>query len=265
MTAHLTTTTEGDVLVVTLDRPEVLNALSEEMAAGLLEVLSDAQDAPAVRAVVLTGAGRGFCAGADVAGLAASVRTDDGPPGPAALRAALRSRSVPLATAMTAFEKPLVAAVHGPCAGAGLGLAMACDVVVAGPAASFSAIFVKRGLVPDYGLTFLLPRLVGLRVARDLCLTGRAVGPDEAVALGLASRSAEEPLVAALEEAGTLARGAGIAIGLTKRLLASSFEAGHAEALDREFTAQSVCFVSEDAAEGMRSFLEKRPAEFRWR
>lgn len=265
MTTHVRTETDGQVLTITLDRPEVLNALSWEMAADLAGVLADAAHDEAVRAVVLAGAGRGFCAGADVGGLMASVQTDEGPPGPAVIRDALRASSVPLAAAMAAFEKPLVAAVQGPCAGAGLGLAMACDVVVAGPDASFSVVFVRRGLVPDYGLTFLLPRLVGLRVARDLCLTGRTVGADEAVALGLASRRADDPLAVATEQAAVLARGAGVAIGLIKRLLASTFEAGHAEALDREFTAQSLCFASDDATEGMRSFLEKRPAEFQWR
>lgn len=262
---HLRSEHDGHVLTVTLDRPERLNALNEELTGALLGLLSEARDDDGVRALVLTGAGRGFCAGADVGDIAAAAA--DGGLGPAALRHSLRRRNVPLALALLGFDKPIVAAVNGPCAGAGIGIALACDLVVVSEAASFSVAFVRRGLVPDYATTFLLPRLVGLRVARELCLLGDRIDAARAERLGLVTEvvAPEALLPTAHAYAQRFAEGAGVALRLTKQLLGEAFQGDAAAALDREFTAQALCLASEDAIEGARSFLEKRPPRFAWR
>lgn len=253
---------DGHVLTITLDRPSALNALSIGMTGALLEVLGGIDRDDDVRAVVLTGAGRGFCAGADIGGLADLVGGAAPPPG--TVRERFAATSARLATALIGLEKPVVAAVNGPCAGAGMGLALACDVVLAAPEATFTAAFVRRGLVPDFGLTWLLPRLVGLRAARELCLLGDTAGADDAVRLGLASRVV--PAGTLLAEAHALARrfaeGPGVALRLTKRLLATSFQEDPMTAVEREFTAQALCFASDDVAEGLASFGDRRPARF---
>lgn len=249
------------VLTLTLNRPERLNAFDEPMAARLLSTVTAAAADDDVRVIVLTGAGRGFCAGADVSGLADAA---SGGLGAGGLRRQLRQAFVPVARALLDFEKPLVAAVNGPCAGAGIGMALACDVVVASEAASFTFAFAARGLVPDYGVTHLLPRLVGLRAARELCLLGERVDAARADRLGLVTAVVPpgELLDVAGEYAQRLAAGAGLALGLTKRLLRETFEVDALTAVDREFTAQSLCLASEDAAEGAAAFLEKRPPRF---
>jgi 2-(1,2-epoxy-1,2-dihydrophenyl)acetyl-CoA isomerase len=253
---------DGHVLTITLDRPSALNAITIGMTAALLEVLVEADGDEDVRAIVLTGAGRGFCAGADV-GLLSSL-VDGGPPSPGILRQRIAGSTARLVTTLLAMETPMVAAVNGPCAGAGVGLALACDVVLAAPAATFTVAFVRRGLVPDYGLTWLLPRLVGLRAARELALLGDTVPAEDAVRLGLASRLV--PGEALVDEAGALAQrlaeGPGVALRLTKRLLSASFQEDPATAVEREFTAQALCLTSEDAREGVTAFLEKRPTRF---
>jgi len=253
---------DGHVLTITLDRPSALNALTIGMTGALLEVLAGVDRDEAVRAVVLTGAGRGFCAGADVGGLADLTGPGALPPGTARERFA--ATSARLATTLLGLEKPVVAAVNGPCAGAGLGLALACDVVLAAPAATFTAAFVRRGLVPDFGLTWLLPRLVGLRAARELCLLGDTLDADAARSLGLVTRVV--PAGALDAEAAAAARrfaeGPGVALRLTKRLLAASFQEDPMTAVEREFTAQALCFASDDVAEGVASFRDRRPARF---
>jgi 2-(1,2-epoxy-1,2-dihydrophenyl)acetyl-CoA isomerase len=261
---HLLVERTGHVLTVTLNRPERLNAFHGAMAAELLAVVTGADADDDVRAIVLTGAGRGFCAGADVADL---VAASSQPRTAAGLRHEFRRGTVPLARALLDAEKPLVAAVNGPCAGAGLGIALACDVVLASETARFALAFVHRGLVPDFGLTFLLPRLVGLRAARELCLLGQTLDAGQADSLGLVTAVVPPGrlLDAAGEYAERFAAGAGVALRLTKRLLGAAFEVDAAAAVDREFTAQALCLASEDAAEGAAAFLEKRAPRFEWR
>lgn len=259
--AHLRVESDGGVLTVTLDRPERLNAVNDTMADALTGLLVDAEADHDVRAIVLTGAGRGFCAGADVGDIASAVGSGAGP---GAIRTTLRGGHTRLARAVLDAETPLVAAVNGPCAGAGIPLALACDVVVASAAASFSVAFIRRGLVPDYGTTFLLPRLVGLRAARELCLLGDRIDAAAAERLGLVTTvvAADELLATAQGYARRLADGPGLALGLTKRLLAGAFEGDALDAIDREFTAQALCLASADAAEGAAAFLEKRAPRF---
>lgn len=243
-------------LEVTLDRPERLNALDAATARALRAALDEADHDPEVGAILLTGAGRGFCAGADVGDLVAMGGR------PAAIRRDLLRDGGRLVTTLHALETPLVAAVNGPCAGAGVGLALACDVVVASESAGFTLSFIRRGLVPDYALTAVLPRLVGARLARELCLLGDTVRGPDAERLGLVTRCVpdEELLPTARDYADRLAAGPGVALGLTKRLLAADLDV--AAAVEREFTAQALAFASDDFAEGAAAFLEKRPARF---
>jgi 2-(1,2-epoxy-1,2-dihydrophenyl)acetyl-CoA isomerase len=261
---HVLTERRGPVLTVTLNRPERLNAFDSRMSEELLDVVRTAELDDRVRVVLLTGAGRGFCAGADVSGLASLAR---GGGSPASVREGLRASSVPVARALLEFEKPMVAAVNGPCAGAGVGIALACDVVVASEAATFTIAFVRRGLVPDYGVTYLLPRLIGLRAARELCLLGDTIDAAQADSLGMVTTVVTRGTLmdVAAEYAERLAEGAGVALRLTKRLLAGSYASGVGEAVDAESSAQALAFGSADAAEGAAAFLEKRPARFTWR
>jgi 2-(1,2-epoxy-1,2-dihydrophenyl)acetyl-CoA isomerase len=252
------------VATVTLDRPDQLNALNQRATAALIDLLTALDADPAVRAIVLTGAGRGFCAGADVGDLAAAAAGQADDLRPAAMRDVMRNGSARLARLLLELETPMVAAVNGPCAGAGVGLALSCDFVLAAEDAVFSVVFVRRGLVPDYGVTWLLTRLVGLRRAKELALLGERLTAAEADALGLLTRVV--PGADLLEEAQALARrladGPGVALRLAKRLLNDVSDLDHATAVDREFTAQALCFASADALEGATAFLEKREPRF---
>jgi 2-(1,2-epoxy-1,2-dihydrophenyl)acetyl-CoA isomerase len=263
---HLDVTVSDRVATLRLDRPDSLNALNGRLTGELIAALTALDADEGVRAIILTGSGRGFCAGADVADLAAAAG-QGADVGPAGLRRLLRTGSARLARLLLEVETPMVAAVNGPCAGAGVGLAVACDFVLAAEDATFNLVFVDRGLVPDYGLTWLLPRMVGLRRARELALLGGRLGAREAVAAGLITRvvAGADLATEAAALARRLADGPGVALGLTKRLLADSSELDHATAVDREFSAQALCFASEDAREGAMAFLEKRPPTFRSR
>lgn len=264
---HLEVTTADHVTTVCLNRPDQLNALNERLTTELLDVLLGADADEATRVLVLTGAGRGFCSGFDVADLARMATAQGDPVTPPRMRDVMRGTSTHLARALLDVETPMVAAVNGPCAGAGIALALACDVVLASDAASFSVTFTRRGLVPDYGVSWLLPRLVGLRRARELCLLADTLPAAEAAELGLVTRvvAADDLAGDAAAVAGRLAEGAGVALKLTKRLLTESFDVDRQTAIDREFTAQALCFASDDATEGAAAFFEKREPRFAWR
>ena len=263
---HLEVAADGHVMTVTLNRPEQLNALNERLSLELTDVLRTADADPSTRVLVLTGAGRGFCSGFDVAELAEAAAAG-GVVTPPGMRDTMRGTSTRLARTLLDVEIPMVAAVNGPCAGAGLALALASDVVVASEEASFSVAFARRGLVPDYGVSWLLPRLVGLRRARELCLLAETLTAAQAAEAGLLTRvvPATSLLAEAQAVAARLAAGAGVALRLTKRLLAESFDIDRHTALDREFTAQALCFASDDAREGAAAFFEKREPRFSWR
>ena len=262
--SRLTVETAEWITTITLRRPEALNALDEPMTLELVEVLQTLEHDEDTRVIVLTGEGRGFCAGADVTAMAAETGAD---PTPAQMRDVTRRASARLARQLHQTEKPIVAAVNGAAAGAGAAIAISADVTIMADSAILSFLFVERGLVPDYASTWLLPRLVGLRTARRLCLLGERLRADEALRLGLVDGvvAHDALLDEAYGVAQRLAAGAGVALRLTKRLLAESFDMDHATAVDREFTAQALCFASDDAREGMTAFLEKRPPQFQWR
>jgi 2-(1,2-epoxy-1,2-dihydrophenyl)acetyl-CoA isomerase len=243
------------VLTLTLDRPEALNALDRELKAGLLAAFRRAGRTADVRAVVLTGAGRAFCAGQDL-GEADVIGTGIG--------AEVRERYVPLILAMRRLDKPIVAAINGVAAGAGLSLALACDLRLAAQTATFACAFGRIGLVPDSGLSWFLPRLVGTGWAARLVLAGESIDAPTAERVGLvewlvpAARLAEE----AHDLAARLAAGAPLAQSLAKRSLAFAATADLGAALEFEAQAQTAAARSDDFAEGLAAFRAKRAPRF---
>jgi 2-(1,2-epoxy-1,2-dihydrophenyl)acetyl-CoA isomerase len=255
----LAETTEG-VLTLTLNRPEVYNAFTPQMGRELTDALRAAGRDRAVRAVVITGAGRGFCSGQDLT-LVDEVLAGEGPP---SLGGLIRQHYTGLILAMRRLEKPILASVNGVAAGAGMSLALACDLRIASDTASFLQAFVKIGLVPDSGSMYFLPRLVGLAKALELCLLGERVSAEEAQRIGLVSRvvPAEELPAATSELARKLAAGAGRALGLTKRGLNRALETDLDGMLEYEALLQEVAGRTADFREGVIAFKEKRPATF---
>lgn len=254
-------TPHDGVRTLLLDRPDRLNAVNAPLAEALPAALAEAAADDRVRAVVITGAGRGFCAGLDLTepvSLAQGSRAERLDP----LRWVGR-----WVHALVACEKPVIAAVNGVAAGAGFGLALACDVRVMARGARLTAGYVRRGLSPDAGVTWFLPRLVGHARATELLMSGREVAADEAERLGLTTQVVEDDAVRTTAEAlaAQYAAGPPIALALTKRLLAQSAEATLDAQLRSELTHIVTCFQSADAREAMLAFREKRAPVFRGR
>ena len=255
-------TNESQVAWITLNRPDARNAINDEMRDELIGVLTDARTNPEIRAVVLTGAGRGFCTGADL-----SRRGGGGPSGPGAAREMMRTRSQRLIRTLWELEKPVIAAVNGVAAGLGAHLAFACDLVVAASDARFIEVFVRRGIAVDGGGAYLLPRLIGLAKAKELVFFGDDLTADDALRIGLINKvvPADGLHAAAREWATRLASGPTFAIGMSKRLLNRSLESDLETALDEEAMVQSLVTQSEDTKEGMLSFAERRQPAFKGR
>lgn len=249
---------DGGVATIALNRPKVLNAfdgkMHEEMRAALDEIAGDDE----VRAVVLRGEGRGFSAGADLAQI---IEGSDGDPD---LGEYLRETYSRLVTRMTSIEKPVIASLHGPVYGAGLGVALACDLRVAAESAKFSVAFIKIGLMPDAGVSFFLPRIVGLGRAMEMSMLGEPVGAEEAHRIGLVNKLVSDDDLA--EEtsalAGRLAALPTRALGKIKHSLYASFESDLGTALEAEAEGQTFCGYTNDHREGVAAFFEKREAKF---
>ncbi|WP_244189461.1 enoyl-CoA hydratase/isomerase family protein [Streptomyces incarnatus] len=331
--SELETERSGQVAYVTLNRPESLNALTPALRDRLIDLLAQASADPAVRAVVLTGRGRGFCAGADLrggtgtdagagsgagsgsvsgvgsgagagpssgagsgsgAGAGAGAGSDAGSgsdtgsdagsdagsgagsgsrhPGdvarlPGDVSRMLRQGAQRLIAAVLDCEKPVIAAVNGTAAGLGAHLAFACDLVLAAESARFVEVFVRRGLVPDGGGAYLLPRLLGPHRAKELMFFGDAVPAADAARLGLINRAVPDGELekTAREWATRLAAAPTRALALTKHLVNTSLESDRATAFAAEAWAQELNMATEDAQEGLRAFAERRGAEFRGR
>jgi 2-(1,2-epoxy-1,2-dihydrophenyl)acetyl-CoA isomerase len=255
-------TVDGQVSYITLDRPEVLNALMPGQRDLLIELLAQASADPDVRAVVLTGTGRGFCAGADLRGTSGTGARVAGD-----VARTLRLGAQRLIAAVLDCEKPVIAAVNGTAAGLGAHLAFACDLVLAAESAKFIEVFVRRGLVPDGGGAYLLPRLIGPQRAKELMFFGEALTAREAERLGLVNRVVEDEELTktAREWAGRLATGPTRALALTKQLVNASLDTDRATAFAAEAAAQEINMTTEDAQEGVASFVERRSPEYRGR
>ncbi len=245
---------DAGVLVVTLNRPEVFNAFNAALHAALHEARTVAAD-PDVRAVVVTGAGRGFCAGQDLTEFR-EVAAD--------IRERLESTYHPNIRAIRALEKPVIAAVNGPCAGAGLSLAAACDLRIAADGASFVPGFIGIGLVPDSGGSYFVRRLLGTARAFEWMTSNRKLSAAEAHAWGLVNEvvEADRLLERVREVATTYASLPTKAVGMTKRLFDHAERATLDEQLELEAELQSEATQSADFREGVSAFLETRPPRF---
>ncbi len=251
--------TDG-VQLITLNRPDSLNAFDEAMKRELLAAFKAAERDEAVRCLVITGAGRAFGSGQDLAELKGSYLSDE----PIELGDTLRKAYNPLISEMRSIDKPIIAAVNGVAAGAGCSLALACDLRIASEKASFMEAFVHVGLIPDCGSTFFLPRLVGVGKAMELCFTGEKIKADQALELGIVNRvvPAEELITSAMAWAQQLAAMPTKAIGLTKRLINQAYRNDLNDQLEAEAFAQATAGKTKDHREGVLAFLDKRQAKF---
>ena len=253
----------GPVRTLTLDSPERKNAVPSDRWDELAGVFSEFETSPQ-RVLIITGAGGDFCAGAD---LSPEAMFERGAAPSAADNLAAMAGPGTAATILHRLSKPTIAAVDGVAVGAGMNLAIGCDIVIATDRARFSEIFVQRGLALDFGGTWLLPRLVGLAKARELALTGRVVAADEALAIGLvATVVAPEMLLETAETLGEqLAAGAPLAQRFIKAGLDRSTTMTFEQAIQFEDQSQAVLLASEDFTEGVRAFLTKSPPDFQGR
>jgi 2-(1,2-epoxy-1,2-dihydrophenyl)acetyl-CoA isomerase len=247
---------DGPVATLTLDRPESLNALTVPIKVALREALGSIDRDRAVRAVILTGAGRAFCAGQDLA--------ERESPDAAPLDVEVRERFNPIIRAIRSMGQPVIAAVNGVAAGAGASLTFACDLRIAAEEARFVLAFGRIGLIPDSGATWFLPRLVGPAKAAELALVGEPLDAAEALRLGLVSSvvPGDRLLDEARAMASRLAEGAPLALALTKEALQRSSTIDLDEALEGEAKLQGIAGASADHVEGLAAFKEKRPPRF---
>jgi 2-(1,2-epoxy-1,2-dihydrophenyl)acetyl-CoA isomerase len=257
MADEVLTSRDGAVLTITLNRPDVYNAVNRAMHEGLASALVDAAD-PEVRAVVLTGAGRGFCSGQD-------LREFESFPG--GVREALEQTYHPNVRAIRGLEKPVIAAINGPVAGAGLSLACSCDVRVASADASFVPGFIGIGLVPDAGGTWFIHRLLGFSRAFEWMVSNRRLGTEEALEWGLVSESI--PAASFPERVAEIAASYAAlptrAVAMTKQLFEHGYTASLEQQLELESALQQAATETYDFGEGVQAFLEKRPAAFEGR
>lgn len=248
------------VLTLTLNRPDVLNAVTDAMLGELQDAFRAAERDAAVRCIVLTGAGRGFCAGQDISG--ANQQQQGGMP--ASIGDHLRHGYNPIVRRIRTIEKPVIAALNGVAAGAGANIALACDIRIASEAASFVQAFVKIGLVPDSGGTLFLPMLVGYAKAAELAFTGDRIGAEESLRLGLVNQvvPADHLMEKSRELATRLASLPTRAIGLTKRAFNRAMMPNLDAVLDYEADMQEIAGRTQDYREGVAAFRERRTPTF---
>src|SRR5947199_6027191 len=260
MTELVLSARQGAVLTLTLNRPETLNALNRQTTQALTAALEAAGQDPEVGAIILTGAGRAFCAGADLRDVAARAQAGD-----TDLGADLRTNYTPMIRAIRACPKPVIAALNGTAAGAGLSLALACDLRLAAAGAQLIVVFVRVGLVPDAGSLFFLTRMVGLSKATELAITGDPVSADEALRLGIVVSVVppEQLMPAAMERARQLAAGPGQTYALIKRGMDRALHLDLEQTLELESQLQALAAETPDAQEAIRAFLEKRKPIFK--
>lgn len=257
MTDTIVTSIADGVLTITLNRPDALNAFTVDMKEGLLAAFKDAARNKDVRVVILTGAGRAFSAGQDLKERAGPDVND--------LGTELRQRYNPIILAMRRLEKPVIGAINGVAAGAGISIAIACDILIASDKASFMEAFGRVGLVPDTGSSWFLPRLVGPARAAEMMFTADSVDAASAERIGLVNRvvAADALMDEAHALAARLATAAPIALALAKRALNRALNSTLDDALEFEAQLQSIAGRSADHKEGVAAFVDKRPAKFK--
>jgi len=254
---------DGGLATLTLNRPDKRNAISDDMRAELIDALERVSADKAIRALVLTGAGKGFCAGGDVAGM---QRRISAPAGEVAFNGWHRQQRVHYTQSLLhTMPKPTVAAVNGAANGLGADIALACDFVFASEGGSFAWSYIHRGIVPDGGGMYFLPRRVGLAKAKELIFSGRKVEADEALALGLIDRrtSAETLVADAQAWAREMSKGSATALALGKTILNQSFELPAEQIFAQGSQAQGICYTSTEHRESVLAFLEKSAAKGR--
>jgi 2-(1,2-epoxy-1,2-dihydrophenyl)acetyl-CoA isomerase len=241
---------------ITLNRPDKLNAFNDELTFSLQDALKEMEKDSAVRAIILTGAGRGFCSGQDLQSRSISQDMGQRP----SLGDSIRRRYNPIVLKIRRMEKPIIAAVNGVAAGAGASLAFACDFRIVAEGVNFIQSFTKVGLVPDSGSTFMLPRLIGVTKAFELMLTADKLDAPKALELGLINQlvKPEDLMKEAVALAERLAAGPTKAFGLTKRAVNRAIFPDLEELLEYEASLQEIAGRSDDFAEGVKAFVEKR-------
>lgn len=255
----VTYTQAGDVATIRLNRPDVFNSIDQSMSDGLVAALDRAGNE--ARAAVITGEGKAFCAGADLGELEREYAEAGGPD----LLAVIQRRFNPIVDALIGCDVPTVAAVNGAAAGAGMGLALACDVRIISEKGFFMSAFINVGLIPDSGSAWLLPAMVGVSRAMEIAMTGRRVGATESIAIGLAARVAvPDSLVAETQGfAESLADGPMVAYKATRALIHAAAAASIADTLSEEAAVQGYLGSLPSHIEGMAAFAEKRRPDFR--
>lgn len=257
---HLIYSVDNLVATITLNRPETLNALTPAMRKSFASALELAENDDKVHAVIITGTGKGFCSGGDVKAMnearksgKAGVLDDKVDP--------IRDKIV---LAMRESTKPIIAAINGAAAGAGMNIALACDIRIAADTAKFGETFTKRGLHPDWGGTYFLPRIVGMAKACELIWSGKMINAQEALEFGIVSQleTPDALMATTLAMANSFAAGPPIAIRLAKRAMYRSMDSTLREALEFETYAQNICSGTQDAKEGITAFVEKREPLF---
>jgi len=249
--------TEGAIATLTLNRPDKRNAMSDDMRTEFIHALERVHADKAIRALVLTGAGKGFCAGGDISGM---ERRMNAPAGDVGFNGWHRQQRVHHTQALLhTMPKPVIAAVNGAASGLGADTALACDFIIASEWASFSWSYIHRGIIPDGGGMYFLPRRVGLPKAKELIFTGRKVDADEALALGIVDRktTADSLLADAQAWAAELTKGSATALALGKTILNQTFELSAQQVFAQGSQAQGICYTSTEHRESVMAFLAK--------
>ncbi len=248
---------ESGIATITFNRPDKRNAMSDDMRSEFIDGLERVAGDKAIRAVVLTGAGKAFCAGGDIAGMEKRMNA---PAGEVGFNGWHRQQRVHRTQSLLhTMPKPVIAAVNGAASGLGADTALACDFIIASEWASFTWSYIHRGIVPDGGGMYFLPRRVGLPKAKELIFTGRKVDADEALGLGIVDRraTADTLLAEAQEWATQLSKGSATALALTKTILNQSFELPAQQVFAQGSQAQGICYTSTEHRESVMAFLSK--------
>ena len=251
---------EASIATITLNRPDKRNAMSDDMRTAFIHALEQVAADKTIKALVLTGAGKGFCAGGDIAGM---ERRMNAPAGEVGFNGWHRQQRVHHTQALLhTMPKPVIAAVNGAASGLGADTALACDFIIASDRASFTWSYINRGIIPDGGGMYFLPRRVGLPKAKELIFTGRKVEVDEALALGIVDRktSAETLVADAQAWAAELGKGSATALALAKTILNQSFELSAHDVFAQGSQAQGICYTSTEHRESVMAFLAKSAA-----